>query len=188
MDPALLDRRNAGCRGSSLLEVVIGLVIIPLILGAGVMTLRSSSQLAGEVIESSTSTDKLRELMRRIGEELMCSSQTGEDLNKNGVLDPGEDINGNARLENDWAVSPASVRFNGVLPDGKFSLPVTYSLQDGRLVRATLLPGGTTQTVSVARRVLAFSVLAAGSQLTVSLSIGTNDAPQSSSVTVQQRN
>ena len=188
MDPTLLDQRNAGCRGSSLLEVMIGLVIIPLILGAGIMTLRSSSQLAGEVIESSTSTDKLREVMRRIGEELMCSSQTGEDLNKNGILDPGEDINGNARLEKDWTVSPTSVRFNRVLPDGKFSLPVTYSLQNGRLVRSILLPGGTTQAVSVARRVLAFSVLATGSQMTVSMSIGSTDAPQSSAITVQQRN
>ncbi|HEX6811394.1 MAG TPA: hypothetical protein VF384_07215 [Planctomycetota bacterium] len=171
-----------------MLELLFAVVIVPLVLGIGTMTLHSSCKLATDVMESSSSVDKLREMLRRIGEDLTCSSQTGEDVNANGILDEGEDLNGNGRLEKDWAVTPTSVRFNRVLRDGTFSLPITYSLQGGRLMRSKMVAGGATETASVAGRVLAFSVLASGTQMTVSMSVGSSEAPQSSSVSVHQRN
>ncbi|HLQ36410.1 MAG TPA: type II secretion system protein [Planctomycetota bacterium] len=186
-DTAGRESQRARERGFSLVEVAIAVLLVPLVLGIGFLSLQRSGKISASVVESTTSMDKLRRCLRQIGDELLSSSQTGEDSNGNGVLDAGEDTNGNARLEKDWLVSAKSITFNRVRPNGTWSLPITYKLQSGQLMRSELLSTGKTETVSVAGQVLAFAVLVSGRQVTVSLSVGT-DNPQSSSITVMQRN
>ncbi|GAB4140184.1 MAG: hypothetical protein Fur0037_06650 [Planctomycetota bacterium] len=175
-------------RGYSMVELSIAMVIIPIILAAGIIALRMSSELGTTVVQGSASLQKLQSSLRRIGDELLCSGQLGEDLNDNMLLDPGEDTNNNARLERDWLVTANSIRFNRVQLDGTWSPPITYALLGDQLVRTWVTPAGDTVSTTVASSVIAFSVLATDRKINISLSVGDAAAPVSSSIAITQRN
>jgi prepilin-type N-terminal cleavage/methylation domain-containing protein len=175
-------------RGLSLVELMVTLVLVPMVIGIGLMTMRSSRNVRDTVVATTRSLDQVRACLRRIGDEVMCSSRRAEDLNDNSVLDAGEDLNGNGRLERDWLVTANSIRLNRFLPNGTWSLPITYALQGNQLMRSELRANGTTVTASIAGSVLAFTVLAAADQVTISLSIGRAAGSHTSTIIVRQRN
>ena len=185
---------RVGEAGFTLVEMAIVAAIVPVVLGAVFMIARNFSGIQGEAIDAITTTEKLRSSLRRISDELRTSSKNGEDVNGNAALDPGEDLNGNGRLEADWALTPTSVTFNRMLPDGTYSLPITYRVMNGNLERRWMRTAtGPTQTTVIARSVASFSVTEAAPQLTIAMVVNTTKPggrveTESSSITVVQRN
>jgi Tfp pilus assembly protein PilW len=146
-------------RGVTLVEAAVGAVVLTVLLyslASTVLTSRDASQSTARISDIGES---LRAMLHRLSEELRTSGRRGEDLNENGTLDAGEDVNGNGRLDADWSVSTGSLTFNRFLPDGTWSLPITYHLNGNDLERVTMLdPSGQSTTVVVERNVTAFTV------------------------------
>ena len=180
--------------GFTLIEMLIASAVVPIMLAAIYMTLTRISTLQDSAGGAITVTEKMRNSLRRIADELRTSSTAGEDANDNGVLDVGEDLNNNGRLESDWTTSSSSVTFNRMQPDGTFTLPITYRLRNGQLERVlTVTANGETRTAILCRSVDSFTVLSIAGKVTVSLSLsctgrGGVSKTLSSSITVVQRN
>jgi prepilin-type N-terminal cleavage/methylation domain-containing protein len=172
-------------RGFTLVEMVIVAAIVPIVLGAVFMIARNFSDIRSEAAEAVIVTEKLRTSLRKISDELRTSSKTAE---------AEEDLNGNGRLDADWALTPTSITFNRMLPDGTYSLPITYRLVNGNLERRWMSTAtGPTHTTVIARSVASFSVTEASPQLTIAMVVsvtkpGGKVETESSSITVVQRN
>ncbi len=180
--------------GFTLVEMLIVTAVVPILFAAIYMTMSNVSNLQESAGGAITVTEKMRNALRRIADELRTSSESGEDSNGNGVLDSGEDLNSNGRLDADWKISGTSVTFNRMQPDGTFTLPITYQLNNGQLERVlTTNTSGKTQTAILCRAVQSFSILSASNKITVSLALtydkrGNKQETLSSSVTILQRN
>ena len=161
-----------GERGFTLIELLVGSVILSAVLAGIGMTLLTGRQ-ASEQTESIISLDdKMRSILRRISEELRSASRTAEDTNANLVLDAGEDINANGRLDSDWAFSANSVTFNRLLADNTYSLPITFRLNGNILEYVKLTDAAGPPIVTpMARSVTAFTVVQNTSMLTITLSL-----------------
>lgn len=186
--------KSPGQTGFTLIEMLIASAVVPIMLAAIYMTLSRISTLQEGAGGAITVTEKMRNSLRRIADELRTSSTTGEDTNDNGVLDAGEDLNGNGRLEADWGTSETSVTFNRMQPNGTFTLPITYRVRGEQLERVyTVDTSGRTQTAILCRSVESFTVLSVSGKVTVSLLLsysgrGGASKTLSSSITVVQRN
>ena len=186
--------KSAGQSGFTLIEMLIASAVVPIMLAAIYMTLSRVSTLQESAGGAITVTEKMRNSLRRIADELRTSSTTGEDTNENSVLDVGEDLNNNGRLEADWSTSDSSVTFNRMQPDGTFTLPITYRVRGEQLERVlTVGASGETRTAILCRSVESFTVLSIAGKITVSLSLsfsgrGGMSKTLSSSITVVQRN
>lgn len=180
--------------GFTLIEMLIAAAIVPIMFAAIYMTMSRISSLQESAGGTITATEKMRNALRRIADELRTSSTKGEDANDNGVLDVGEDLNGNGRLEADWGTSASSVTFNRMQPNGTFTLPISYRVRGKQLERTlTIDPSGRTQTAILCRSVESFTVLSVSNKITVSLMLsfpkrGGATETLSSSITVLQRN
>lgn len=180
--------------GFTLVEMLIATAVIPIIFAAIYMTMTKVSSLQESAGGAITVTEKMRNALRRIADELRTSSSEGEDSNDNDVLDAGEDLNSNGRLESDWNISASSLTFNRMQPDGTYTLPITYQVKDKQLERIlTIDTSGKTQTAILCRSVESFTVLAVSNKITISLMLsypkkGGLTESLSSSITVLQRN
>jgi type II secretory pathway component PulJ len=119
---------------------------------------------------------RVAEVTDRIVRELQVAGLRGEDVNGNGVADPGEDTNRNGRLDADWDLqdgsAAAALTFN--MLDARtwtFGPPVTYRVEAGVLLR---VQDGA--AVEVARGVEAFQVARDATVVTVSLTLGGRDS------------
>jgi len=180
--------------GMTLVEVVIVVLVTPILLGAAFMAMRGSSNAHEQASSMAVVTEKLRTTLRRVSDELRLSSVDAEDVNTNSALDAGEDLNNNGRLESDWAISTSSVTFNRMLPNGTYSLPITYRLNGTNLEREWMTDAsGTRMTSVIATSVTSFTVLMAASKITIGITVSVNRPggvvdTESSSVSVLQRN
>ncbi len=175
--------------GFSLLEVMIGAVLMPIIFMGVAAAVHSSEGVREDIRDASFGVHKLRTCLRRIADELRVSSVLGEDTNDNGILDADEDWNGNGRLESDWSATGDSITFNRLQFDGTYSLPITYRLVDDEmLVRDQLMPDLTTESAILARGVSSFSAIATGTKLVVSMSVTSGETSRTSTITIIQRN
>ena len=188
MSPSNAQARRSQA-GFSLLEVMIGAVLMPIVFMGVAAAVDSSEGVRSEIREASFGIHKLRTCLRRISDELRVSSVAAEDTNDNGILDGDEDWNGNGRLESDWSVAGNSITFNRLQFDGTYSLPITYRLvDDDMLVRDQMMPDGTTESAILARGVASFSAIAMGTKIVVSMSVTHEEKSRSSTITIIQRN
>ncbi len=184
----------ARMRGFTLAEVTTVMAILGfvfLILG---MTLQTGQQAAKQTNRDMDVTQDIRRTLRRMLEDIRTASRTGEDTNNNMVLDVGEDENGNGRLEDDWMLAVDKLTFNRLIPDGTFSLPITYKLNGEDLVREDLVNvGGAKASAVIVRWVKEFQVQEVGLKVTIRLEIRKRSADGSETreqrtVTVVPRN
>lgn len=180
--------------GVTLVELMIVLLVTPVLLGAAFMAMRNSSSAQQHASSMYSVTEKLRKTLRRVSDELRLSSEDAEDLNGNSTLDSGEDLNGNGRLDSDWVISTSSVTFNRMLPDGTYSLPITYRLNGTNLEREWMTDAsGNKMTTVIATSVTSFTLLQSSSKITIGMTVTFNRSggvvdTESSSVSVLQRN
>jgi len=178
--------------GFSLLEVLVYLAILPLIAIAGfslvdagnhARTLGSSHMKLNRVIRTS---------LRRIHDELMPAGKIAEDKNQNDVLDTGEDLNGNGRLDDDWAVTSNSITFNR-RTSTNWSPPISYSVVNKRLIRTQMDLNGKQTSVPIATGVKSFAVSESNGEVTITLTVqttprGSKTLTVSGSIQVELRN
>ena len=110
-----------------------------------------------------------QKVLERMGAELRMASEWGEDRDKDGELDPGEDTNGNGVLDADWSLADGvcekTLSFNRridlrdeygtVIATGLHSRRITYRLVEDKVIRQWQVtkPGGSvaTRTAVMAR-------------------------------------
>ncbi|MGH7161965.1 MAG: hypothetical protein ACREID_00670, partial [Planctomycetota bacterium] len=134
---------------------------------------------------------RARRALERIAADLRTAGEWAEDLDRDGALGAGEDLNGNGRLDADWdledgATGKATLSFNrrvdetdadgGLLAAGIYSARVTYRLDGGRLLRerdrvvsAGGVPGAVTARDVVAAGIDALRFTRRGRLVVVSL-------------------
>ena len=151
MSPAANRSARAEERGFSLIEVLIGSVILLAILGGLGTTLitgRNASQQTSALISID---DKLRTVLRRVSEEVRSASRTAPGTN--------------------WAVGANSLTFNRTLPDGTFSPPITFRLNGDLLEYITTADLGAQIVTPLATSVDTFTVVENNTLLTITLGV-----------------
>ena len=184
----------ARMRGFTLPEVITVVAILGFLFLALGMTLQTSQRAAKQTDRDMDVTEDIRRVLRRMLEDIRTASRTGEDTNNNDVMDDGEDENGNGRLEDDWMLAVDKLTFNRLIPDGTFSLPITYKLNGEDLVREAMVNvGGAKASGVIVRRVTTFKVEEVGLKVRITLEIrkraaGGAETREQRSVTVVPRN
>lgn len=147
-----------GERGFTLVEVSVASFLLLVVIGATLSALSSGRKASKRTLSSINVEEQAHALLNKIADEVRWASKIGEDTNGNDALDPGEDLNSNGRLEDDWLLLPNSIRFNARRMNG-FQLPTTYALQGSTLLRINMTnPAGTMRSVAVAKNVSKFQV------------------------------
>lgn len=184
----------ARMRGFTLPEVITVVAILGFLFLVLGMTLQTGQRATKQTDRDMDVTEDIRRVLRRMLEDLRTASRTGEDTNNNSVMDDGEDENGNGRLEADWNVTLDNLTFNRLLPDGTFSLPITYKLNGEDLVREAMVNvGGAKASAVIVRRVTMFKVEEVGLKMRITLEIrkpgaGGSETREQRTVTVVPRN
>jgi hypothetical protein len=157
--------------GFTFIEMMIYVVLLPVL----VLAILSVVGVVRDVPPSESRKIQLqrsvRSTLRRLHDELVSASKVGEDTNKNSQIDAGEDLNGNTRLEADWSISEESLTFNRRLRTGFWSLPITYKLENGELIRSELLDTGKKLSAVLVRGVSTFTVSENQNEVTIVLGI-----------------
>jgi type II secretory pathway pseudopilin PulG len=161
-------RRDTRQRGLSLVEVIVATT-----LAGGIMLL--GLRLAGTTSDAATASHRRTTISVRVADaaeavvrDLQVAGLSGEDRNLNGTLDSDEDTNNNGVLDADWSLpnggTAASITFNKVQKRWIWGPPVTYSIQNGILVRVV-----SGQTREICRDVTSFSLTRTGDRVRISL-------------------
>ncbi|MHC4409911.1 MAG: hypothetical protein ACYS0E_00770 [Planctomycetota bacterium] len=154
-------------RGFSVLELVVATAVFLSLLGGIGAALARDARTARVLVGHMGPELGARRVLDRLTADLQLASVESEDLNQNGVLDPGEDTNENDVLDADWsledgAVDQPIVRFNLRTDEydsagyrtaaGVYSGRVTYRVVDSKLMREWTrpLPTGGTETMRIA--------------------------------------
>ena len=190
------DSEDPRTAGFSLIEMMIFAAIMPIVILASLALVKSGQDADEQARVAAVMVHKLHTTLSRVSEDLRMSGRNGEDVNENGLFDADEDRNGNGRFEYDWDIGMTSVTFNRVLPDGTYSLPITYAYEDTDLVRYQMLDADTEQElrVVVASNVSAFTINRDSDStfsidMTVSVAArGGGTESKTLSITVQTRN
>ena len=157
--------------GMTMVEMVVGALLATILFAAVAATLQSGRDTSTNANAEIDVNERMANVLRDIAEDLRTASRKGEDTNDNGVLDAGEDANGNGRLEDDWAVTATSITFNRVLATRQCSLPITYRRNGSAVERLEpVSPGGAMRGTVIARNVTAFTVTDTG-EITVLLAL-----------------
>jgi hypothetical protein len=167
-----MKRRNQ--LGTTLLEVTIGAGIAATMLGAGfVVTANMRSASEGQVKRQALSCHA-DEVLDRLAKELTVAGMSGEDANRNGVLDDGEDLDRNGRLDADWnladGASTSDFSFNTRLADWTWSGQTRWFVVAGDLIRTER-----GNSVTMARNVKSFSVARTGDEVDLTLELEGKD-------------
>ena len=172
-------------RGMTVVELVAGTALF-LVLFAGLGAALSTDRGTERVLTAQVSSELTgQRALHRIASELRLASVVGEDRDRNGLLDAGEDTNLDGQLDADWsledgATDEASIVFNlrvdeydnagNQTASGVVSGPITYRVVDGRLERERLF-GAQTQRSVIARGITGLRFSRAGRVVTVSLDV-----------------
>jgi type II secretory pathway component PulJ len=174
---ACCSRRSNQQAGFSLVELLLAGALVTILLLALTESVQSGQHASRTMNVTVDLTESLRRSVQRLSEELRTATRLGEDANDNAVLDPGEDGNGNGRLDADWAVTTQSLTFNRFLPNGLVSLPITYRLNGSDLERvATIDTTGNTVRAPIDRSLSGYTVADDGQTVTITIAITKVDA------------
>jgi len=143
-------RMRRGERGFTIVEMVLASTILIVLFGAAAVAM-IGDQRAERVLTAQIGPEmRARDALERLATELRMAGVHGEDRNANGVMDEGEDVNVNGRLDADWNLADgtfnqAELTFNrridfenveeGTSASGVYSSPVRYLLDGQSLVR-----------------------------------------------------
>jgi prepilin-type N-terminal cleavage/methylation domain-containing protein len=167
-----LSQKASRCSGFTLIELAISLAITGVMAYVVNTTILTMYRASGTTTREIDLTESLRVTMRPVSDELRSASRTGEDGNGNKTLEADEDRNGNGRLDADWNLTATSLRFNRYVGDGKYSLPITYRLNNGRIERVQMMDvTGRSITTSIARGVTSFKITDASPRVTIELEV-----------------
>lgn len=177
-------------RGFTLVEMVIASAIFIVFFGLATVSM-IGDQRAERVLTGQIGPEmRARDALERFAAELRMAGLHGEDRNDNGVLDDGEDVNFNGRLDADWSLEDGAkdqpeLTFNrridmiyevGGVASGVYSSPVHYLLDGDSLVRVWTRTDPDTNELVDVRHVVAMGISGlrlsrAGSLVTVSLDV-----------------
>jgi type II secretory pathway component PulJ len=179
--------RNRRERGLSLVEIIVATA-----LASGIMLV--ALRLAGTTSNAATASHRRTTISTRVADateavvrDLQVAGLSGEDVNGNGLLDVGEDTNNNGALDAAWSLpnggTAASITFNKVQDRWIWGPPITYSIQNGVLVR---VEGA--QRREICREVTSFSISRSGDRVDISLtSTGKDGRGETWSDTAERR-
>ena len=185
--------RHPRTAGFTLIEAAIAVVLAVILLLAVGMTLNVGRNASVRTLTAFDLDQDLRQALDRISHDIRSASRLAEDTNANKVLDAGEDTNGNGQLDSDWNLTGTSLTFNRLLPDGTYSLPITYRLSGDRLERVAVRDLAGTQTTTILADNVT-TLLITENALSVQVTLGlttttTRGVLQSTqSITIQPRN
>jgi hypothetical protein len=169
-------RRRDGTRqfGATVVEVAVGASLAAVFLGLGTrLSMNSMKDSNGMYVRTGLSM-RASETTNQIVRELQLATISGEDVNWNKVLDPGEDINRNGALDCAWSLadgaSASSISFNPSLDGWTWGAPVTYFLSSGTLMRRE-----NGQDREICRGVTGFQVTRTGHLVDVDLTLSAKD-------------
>jgi type II secretory pathway component PulJ len=179
--------------GFTLLEISISMVLLVTILYVINTTLFTGNKASSSTSVLMDFSDKLRITASRISDDVRAASRDAEDTDHDGALTQGEDTNNNGRLDSDWSVTGNSIRFNRLMADGTYSLPITYRLNGTHLERVTMTkPDGTEVVTTLTTDVTNFTVSEmlprVTFQMTISKRLDGRLVSRSNSFTVTPRN
>jgi type II secretory pathway component PulJ len=164
-------------RGFSLLELTISLAGFAIVFGVIAAGMLQDTQTHRALVSQSVPQMRLNDALERITTDLRMAGIWGEDRNRDGDFNAGEDLNGNGVLDSDWsfpkttaaAIEPMdSIAFNirrdDIDPDtgtivatGIYSTRVAYRLVGDDLIRETTAFDGAGKPVAT-RAVIASGV------------------------------
>jgi Tfp pilus assembly protein PilW len=162
--------------GLTILEMAFTATIAASMLAAGVALTNTMRRGSAALAKKSALAGRAEEIAERLARELSVAGMTGEDVNKSGSLDSGEDKNRNNRLDADWslanAASTSDFTYNVMRStDWTWSGPIRWNLDGaGNLWRTE-----NGASAEMARGVGAFTVSRSGEEVTVSVTLGGKD-------------
>jgi prepilin-type N-terminal cleavage/methylation domain-containing protein len=156
--------------GVSLVEVVIASAIGAVVLTGASMLLRTSFRDSNAAYVRDSLAIRCADSADQVVRELQLGTLSGEDGNRNGVLDTTEDTNRNGRLDSDWSLADGtaatSITFNSLLGGWMWSDAINYSVKNGVLLRRE---NGVDR--EICRNVALFKVTRSGTMIDIDLSL-----------------
>lgn len=150
-------------RGYTLLEVVIAGTLLAILMGAAAVAVSTDTRTHRVLVAQTGAEMRAQKALDRIVAELRTAGEWGEDRDHDGVLDDGEDTNGNGVLDANWNLPDGindanTISLNRRIDDmvageivasGIYSRRITYRLDKTSLVREwdRTGPGGKTRTL-----------------------------------------
>lgn len=173
-------------RGFSLVETTVALAAASILLVGAFALTRTAGTVGRGVTKRTSLAVSATNAMQRIERDLQIAGFGGEDGNTNRVLDAGEDVNRNLRLDSDWSLADGetatSITMNLVERNWTWSGPVTYSVQNRSLRRTQ---DGV--SVEICRNVTSFTVSRSGDLVSVNLVVTGADGTGQSFVKTESR-
>lgn len=168
--------RRRSCRraGVSLVEVVVASAIGAVVLTGASMLMRTSLRDSNAAHIRDSLAIRCADSADQVVRDLQIGTLSGEDTNRNGVLDAGEDFNRNGRLDSDWSLpdgtAATSITFNALHAGWMWSAGISYSVKNGVLVRRE---SGVDR--EICRNVTVFKVTRSGTMVDIDLSLSMRD-------------
>ena len=160
--------------GFSIVEVVVASAIGAVVLTGAAMLLRTSFRDSNAAFVRDSLAIRCADSADQVVRDLQLGTLSGEDTNRNGILNSGEDTNRNGRLDSDWSLADGTaataVVFNTLVGGWQWSGAVTYSVNNGVLLRRE---NGVDR--EVCRNVAVFKVTRSGTMVDVDLSLSKRD-------------
>ena len=169
-----MTRRAGRQSGVSAVEVVVASAIGAIVLTGAAMLLRTSFRDSNAAWVRDSLAIRCADAADQVVRELQIGTLSGEDTNRNRVLNTGEDVNRNGRLDSDWSLpdgtAATSITFNSLQDGWMWSEGITYSVKDGVLLRRDR---GVNR--EICRNVALFKVTRSGTMVDVDLSLSLRD-------------
>jgi len=136
-------------RGFTLIEAMVSLSVLAVLMGSVASGLVSDSRAHEAFVAHMGPEMKLRRILNRMATEVRMAGVWAEDRDHDGVLDDGEDLNGNGILDSDWNLPDGArhneLAFNAredvrdetgkVIATGHYTPKSRFFLEDGTLCR-----------------------------------------------------
>jgi hypothetical protein len=169
--PRSLRRRLGRRLGISAVEIAVGATLGGSMLFAAGMMTKSAGDASNAAFHRNGLMMRSNRVMDRLCSELQMAGFHGEDENRDGLLEPGEDSNLNGVLDSAWSLPDGAtanfVTFNRVENRYYWSSPITYTVRDNTLFRTE---EGEDEKL-ICRDVSSFSVQRQGDEVIVRLTL-----------------
>ena len=161
-------RRITSEAGLTAVEVIVATSLSAGLLFLAMELFSTSSDAATASHRRTTISTRVADAAEIVVRDLQVAGLSGEDRNLNDVLDSDEDTNNNGQLDADWSLpnggTAASITFNKVQRRWVWGPPITYSIQNGTLVRTE-----GSRVREICREVASFSLSRSGDRVDISL-------------------
>jgi len=116
-------------RGFTILEAMISLAVLAVLMGSVASGLVGDSRAHEAFVAHMGPEMKVRRILHRMATEIRMAGVWAEDHDHDGVLDEGEDLNLNGKLDSDWNLADGTKR-----PDLAFNTREDLRDEEGNLL------------------------------------------------------